>query len=325
MKKTLLAVSALVALGALAAGELDEAQLIGTTDKARAIDYEAGETMTFTLTLKNAKPFPAGAYEIRWTRTGDDGQKQEGKAPLSAETPLVVKTSLDKPGFVRIVAEVYDAKGKLYRKQLHVDPKTPEGKRALNRWERADKRVFFDGGAAVHPETLQSVPEPKDYDAFWAKRKARLAKVPMNPVLTERKSSNPKVKVYTFSVSCAGPRPVSGHDQLPRLRRAFHPEHSLVWSRGPHRRIHQRAWLRAGPRGGVLHGVLQLHQVQRQDLWPRFRVAEQIYGYGLFRLDVLPHHARAPVHQVAARMERQGPGGAGRLDGRPADDVGGGA
>ena len=133
MKKILLAVSALVALGALATGELDEAQLIGTTDKARAIDYEAGETMTFTLTLKNAKPFPAGAYEIRWTRTGDDGQKQEGKAPLSAETPLVVKTSLDKPGFVRLVAEVYDAKGKLYRKQLHVDPKTPEGKRALNR------------------------------------------------------------------------------------------------------------------------------------------------------------------------------------------------
>ena len=215
MKKTLLAVSALVALGALAAGELDEAQLIGTTDKARAIDYEAGETMTFTLTLKNAKPFPAGAYEIRWTRTGDDGQKQEGKAPLSAETPLVVKTSLDKPGFVRIVAEVYDAKGKLYRKQLHVDPKTPEGKRALNRWERADKRVFFDGGAAVHPETLQSVPEPKDYDAFWAKRKARLAKVPMNPVLTERKSSNPKVKVYTFSVSCAGPRPVTGKLTMP--------------------------------------------------------------------------------------------------------------
>ena len=152
---------AFAVFGAFAAGELDEAQLIGTTDKARAIDYEPGETMTFTLTLKNAKPFPAGAYFINWTRTGDDGKHDAGKAELSIEKPLTIQTSLAEPGFVRIQAVVVDAKGAQYRKVLHVDANTPEGKRALNRWERADKRVFFDGGAAVHPETLQSVPEPK--------------------------------------------------------------------------------------------------------------------------------------------------------------------
>lgn len=206
---------AFAVFGAFAAGELDEAQLIGTTDKARAIDYEPNETMTFTLTLKNAKPFPAGTYFINWKRTGDDGKRQEGKAELSAEKPLTIKTSLAEPGFVRIEAVVVDAKGKQYRKQLHVDANTPEGKRALNRWERADKRVFFDGGAAVHPEKLQSVPEPADFDDFWAKRKARLAKVPMNPVVKLAKE-NDVSKVYTFTVLCAGPRPVTGWYTVPK-------------------------------------------------------------------------------------------------------------
>ena len=74
-----LATGLLCACGASAVGELDEAHLIGTTDKPRAIDYEPDETMTFTLTLKKAKPFPAGTYFIRWTRTGISFFKCQGK------------------------------------------------------------------------------------------------------------------------------------------------------------------------------------------------------------------------------------------------------
>lgn len=208
------------ALCAVAGGELDEAQLIGTTDKDRAIDYEAGETMTFTLALKNAKPFPAGTYYIKWFRTGDDGVKQEGKAELSAERPLVLQTSLDRPGFVRIEAFVVDANDNKYKKELHVDATTPEGREALNRWERADKRVFFDGGAAVHPEKLESVPEPADFDAFWAGRKARLAKVPLDPKV-KLANEDAKSRVYTFEVKCAGPRPVTGWYTVPKKEGKF--------------------------------------------------------------------------------------------------------
>lgn len=208
------------ALCAVAGGELDEAQLIGTTDKERAIDYEAGETMTFTLALKNAKPFPAGTYYIKWFRTGDDGVKQEGKAELSAERPLVLQTSLDRPGFVRIEAFVVDANDNKYKKELHVDATTPEGRAALNRWERADKRVFFDGGAAVHPEKLESVPEPADFDAFWAGRKARLAKVPLDPKV-KLANEDAKSRVYTFEVKCAGPRPVTGWYTVPKKEGKF--------------------------------------------------------------------------------------------------------
>ena len=204
---------------AFAAGELEDAVLHGETDKARAIDYGPGEEMVFTLSLQGVKELPPDAYFISWTRTGDDGQTERGKAPASLSQPLVVKTSLDRPGFVRILAVVVDKDGNAYRKSFHGDPNTPEGKKALNEFERRDKRVFFDGGAGVCVDRLQSVPEPDDFDAFWARRKERLAKVPMTPTLNEKKVPETSLaRVYKFSVPCAGPRPVTGHLTVPKAK-----------------------------------------------------------------------------------------------------------
>ena len=213
MKRMMMAM-ALAAYGAFAAGELDDAQLIGTTDKARAIDYACGEKMTFTLTLKNAKEYPADTYFVSWKRTGDDGKTESGKLPLE-KTPFVYTTSIDKPGFVRLTAYVTDAKGNAYKKTLHADPNTIEGRRALNRWERADKRVFFDGGAGAEPAKIQSVPEPADFDAFWARHKERLAKVPLKADLVEIPLKDTRVKAYAVTIACAGPRPSTGYMTVP--------------------------------------------------------------------------------------------------------------
>ena len=91
MKLKLLVAAACAAFGTalFAAGELDEAVLHGETDKARAIDYAPGETITFTLTLQGAKPFAEGAYFIQWKRSGDDGVVEEGKEPASPAKPFV--------------------------------------------------------------------------------------------------------------------------------------------------------------------------------------------------------------------------------------------
>ena len=220
-----LAAVVMLSLGAAAAlaGELDSAVLHGETDKARAIDYAPGEEMVFTISLQGAKEVPAGKYFVTWERTGDDGKKDSGKVPLSATKPLVVRTSLDRPGFVRVLAEVVDGKGKPYKKAYTGDTTTPEGRRAMNKFEMAGGRLFFDGGAGVKVETLQSVPEPKDFDAFWAKRKARLAKVPMRAEVKEHKSTDPKVRVLSFTVACAGPRPVTGTVTVPTDRSRKYP------------------------------------------------------------------------------------------------------
>ena len=216
MKRISIAVLvSLVIAGLFAAGELDNAVLHGETDKARAIDYRPGETMTFTLTLQGAKPLPPDTYFIDWKRTGDDGVHESGKVPASLTTPLVIKTKIDKPGFVRLFAVVVDKNGKQYRKSFNGDVSTPEGKKAMNRFERKDKRVFFDGGAGVEPEKLESVPEPEDFDAFWARRKARLAKVPLEAEKKELKGYKEGFRVYAVSIKCAGAHPSTGYLTIP--------------------------------------------------------------------------------------------------------------
>ena len=213
---TMAVLASFAMFAANAAGELDDAVLHGETDKPRAIDYKPGETMTFTLSLQGVKSLPPEPYFISWNRTGDDGQSESGKVPLSLDTPLVLRTKLDKPGFVRIRATVVDKSGAAYRKTFRGDATTPEGKKALNAFERADKRVFFDGGAGVEAEKLQSVPEPADFDEFWARRRARLAKVPMEAEKREVEGYSDVANVYAVSIKCAGPRPSTGYLSIPK-------------------------------------------------------------------------------------------------------------
>ena len=155
--------------------------LAGMTDRD-PISYRKGEEMVFKLTA-------TGGKTVRWTRTGDDGKTEKGEA--SADGPVVVKTSLDRPGFVRLVAELLDA---------------------------SDKAVArFDGGAGADVDAIRpDNPEPEDFDAFWARHKAALAKVPMNgAICREVASGRGDVKLYEVSVPCAGPRPATGFLSVP--------------------------------------------------------------------------------------------------------------
>ena len=204
-----------LAAAAAFAGELDNGFLKGVTDKEKPF-YAPGETMTFTLRLEGIKAFPPGEWFVAWDRSGDDGKRDGGKVPASLTEPLVIKTSIDKPGFVRVRAQLVDAKGKVYRKSFTGDPNTPEGKAAMNRFERTDKRIFFDGGAGVQPEKIVPHPEPADFDAFWAKQYARLDLVPIKPELIELPCSNPKARIYAVQVPCAGLRPVTGYLTVPK-------------------------------------------------------------------------------------------------------------
>ena len=99
MKKIVFVV--VIAMGVVAWGAA-QFSITGTTDK-NPVAYSPNETMEFTLT-------PHGGEVIRWERTGDDGKVEKGEA--KADAPVVVKTSLDRPGFVRLVARLFDNSGK---------------------------------------------------------------------------------------------------------------------------------------------------------------------------------------------------------------------
>ena len=213
--------AAFAALASFADTEVfDKAWLKGTTEKA-PIFYNPGETMVFTIKPQGIKgEIPANTYFLKWERSGDDGITEKGREPFTGK-PFVYKTSIAKPGFVRLYAIVVDADGKPFKKKpptFKVDRTSPEGQRALKKLNRLNKRlVFFDGGAAVGIDTLkQGAPEPADFDAFWAQQKAELAKVPFNTKRVERQSENPAVRLYAVSVDCTGGAPMTGYLSIPK-------------------------------------------------------------------------------------------------------------
>lgn len=161
--------------------------LTGRTAEGKLF-YNAGETMTFLLS-PSGQAMPPGDWFVRWKRTGDDGMVEEGIAPLEGNGVVEVKTSLAKPGFVRLEAFLTDSDGREV-----AATNTPRG------------AVFFDGGAGVEPEKLVPPPEPADFDAWWSALRERVAKTAPNPKLKEYPSGRADVKLFAFGIdSPAGP------------------------------------------------------------------------------------------------------------------------
>ncbi|MBR4617516.1 MAG: hypothetical protein IKO55_18055 [Kiritimatiellae bacterium] len=121
-------------LDGLAMSKLDwsAATLVGSLGRDNPF-FAPGEEMAFSITLDGFKgELPPDTFFIDWKRRGDDGITENGRVPLPTHgEPVVIRTKMDVPGFVRLTANVVTKDGKLVRKN--------------HRWE---PRVFFEGGAA---------------------------------------------------------------------------------------------------------------------------------------------------------------------------------
>ena len=170
-------------------------------------NYKPGEPMNFTFTVDfGDQQLPKKTYSIKWKRTGDDGITKSGIVPVVPNKPITITVSTDKPGFIRMEAWLLDPNGR----QVTLSYPHP--------WEKGKfiKRAKFDGGAGVDIFSLkQAVPEPADFDEFWAKQKAKLNAVPVKYTMTEVPCKTKGVKQYAVSVDCAGPRPVTGYLSIP--------------------------------------------------------------------------------------------------------------
>jgi len=207
MYKTSVFVGAALAAVSVYANVWDPVLLKGRTDKENPVGYKCGEPIVFTLTSEKiaAEAVPAGT-QIKWTRKGDDGKYAEGLAPFKSGETLCVTTKMAIAGFVRFEAFVVNAAGKNVRRDVNA-PGSPA-------WAPC-KDVIFDGGAGVDVGKIeQEVAEPADFDAYWTKQKAILAKVPVKAERKLFKTVN-KCRIYQVSVDCAGPRPVTGYLFIP--------------------------------------------------------------------------------------------------------------
>ena len=97
--------------------------------------------------------------------------------------PVMVRTSLEQPGFIRLAV--------------------------------SGEALAAESGIGYAPQQIAAAPEVWGFDAFWQKQKARLIQVPMT-VLHETKvaldmsSYEGKVECFDVRVACAGNMPVSG-------------------------------------------------------------------------------------------------------------------
>ena len=176
-----------------------EYSMFGKQSKASPF-YQPNEKMKFNVKLLLDGKVIAGK-KMKWVRTGDDGIRKSGEGVSSAKG-LEIVTAIAKPGFVRIYVTAFDADGKPIMG-------------AKNRRGQI-KPVFFDGGACVDPNKLQGLPEPKDFDQFWAKQKKLLAKVPMKVLEIKEVPGNKTLKVFDVKIACAGKMPVSGYLIMPK-------------------------------------------------------------------------------------------------------------
>ena len=129
----------------------------------------------------------------------------ESRTVTVSDQPIEFTVSLEKPGWVELLVTVLDEKGAPLK---------------LKNAQNQMTVVYGGTGALVEPEKIVAGgPEPADFDAFWAAKRAELDKVPVTAEKVESPLPENYAKelvCYDVKVACAGGKPVSGYLVMPR-------------------------------------------------------------------------------------------------------------
>ena len=166
--------------------------------------FKCGEKIVFSCrVLENGKPVPG--MEVRYKFMADNQRMQRGK--FISDGTWTKETKLDYPGWVRMEFSIHGKDGKV----LDMDG---------TRYGKKVKVKSVGIGALTDPEKLLPVlPEPADFDEFWAGVRKELDAVPVKAAREEFKLSGKiaqKVVCYDVKVDCAGGMPVSGYLCMPK-------------------------------------------------------------------------------------------------------------
>jgi len=143
------------------------------TDRTDAL-YHVNEPVKFKITLSNNRK-PVSRGEINYFLSNDGLGLSHGKQTI-IDGRVILSGQMSKPGFLRCKVS-YDL----------IDGKTLSARAA----------------AGIDPLKIKpSMPAPDDFDEFWDKQKRKLAKVPMNPVLTPVDSHRQGIEANNLKLDC---------------------------------------------------------------------------------------------------------------------------
>lgn len=153
---------------------------IGTCDKD-PLSYKIGEQMTFSVNLVDKDGNILEGQKLKWKLTKDCSDEVKEGEIISSKKPLVLSTKMFAPGYARLTVIPVDANG--------------------NRLKNMD---IFDASACAGFEHIRQItPEPKDYDAFWAKQISELNKIPIKCYKKEVEGKK-GYKTYILTIDCVG-------------------------------------------------------------------------------------------------------------------------
>ena len=161
--------------------------ITGNTIK-NPLGYAVGEEMVFHFQLmQDGKPLTG--KKLLFFLYKDDGSPRQDFTMETGDEPIEVKTSIDRPGFVRIQILAKEQDG------------SPVG-----------NDVCYDGGACAGLHDIRTLgEEPDDFDAFWEKWTAALAAYEPEVTLTPVKADYPGTVLYEFAVeTLPGHAPATG-------------------------------------------------------------------------------------------------------------------
>ncbi|MBE6729593.1 MAG: DUF1653 domain-containing protein [Ruminococcaceae bacterium] len=165
-----------------------------------AVSYKCGEEMVFTITAKENCRDIECKY-IKWQITTDDGKAYDGYGSIGFGKPLVLKTSLSKPGFVRVTC-------------------TPLTDENMN----IPGFDVLEAGAGAEIEKLSYCDTlPDDFTEYWAAIEKMVAEFDCQPIYFKEITETAKkgFKVYEVHVSTPVGRPATGFITVPDKEGTF--------------------------------------------------------------------------------------------------------
>lgn len=165
-----------------------------TTNK-NPLEYTCGEKVVFTVSARENRR-DVGCRFVKWELATDCGKKDSGFGSCWGGHPLVVETTLDRPGFAHLTCTAY---GENYAP----DP----------------AYQVLDASAGAEVEKLAYLDTvPNDFDDYWAELKNTVDNFAPELIYSEEvKSGVPdSIKCYDIRISTPEGRPASGYLSIPQ-------------------------------------------------------------------------------------------------------------
>ena len=166
-----------------------------STDKD-PLTYEIDEPIVFTVNFGEYNDQIPKGTKLSWCLRGDDGQSSTGVQEWDPAITNTIQGSLASNGFLWLHVDFLDQDGKKLQFAFGGD-------------------AYLTAGAAVHPELLQGVPAPADFDEYWDDQRQALLDLPLKTKI-EPALEKDQCTVYKVTANCLGPRPMTAWLCIPK-------------------------------------------------------------------------------------------------------------